>query len=92
MSALETVTTGSLVLSARVTGTTGSLLLDTPVAFATGAVSFVGAVGRVRRHSATVMRLSDGLVLIIGALPATGLWDDGTIGMQSWASGFGGFQ
>lgn len=51
----------------------------------------VGAVGWVRRHSATVMHLGGGLLLLIGVLLVTGLWDDVTIGMRSWASGYGVF-
>lgn len=51
----------------------------------------LGAVGWVRRHSATVMHVGGGLLLVIGVLLVTGLWEDVTIGMRSWASGFGVF-
>jgi cytochrome c-type biogenesis protein len=51
----------------------------------------LGAIGWVRRHSVTVMRIGGALLVAIGLLLVTGLWDDLTIGMRSWAGGFGVF-
>ncbi|MFN8168402.1 MAG: cytochrome c biogenesis protein CcdA [Candidatus Nanopelagicales bacterium] len=49
----------------------------------------LGAIGWVRRHSATVMRIGGALLVAIGVLLVTGLWDDLTIGLRTWAGGFG---
>ncbi len=49
----------------------------------------LGAIGWVRRHSLTVMRLGGALLLVIGVLLVTGLWDELTIGMRSWVAGYG---
>lgn len=49
----------------------------------------LGAIGWVRRHSLTVMRIGGALLVVIGMLLVTGLWDDLTIGLRSWAGGFG---
>jgi cytochrome c-type biogenesis protein len=51
----------------------------------------LGAIGWVRRHSQTVMRIGGALLVAIGVLLVTGLWDDLTIGLRSWAGGFGVF-
>ncbi len=51
----------------------------------------LGAIGWVRRHSATVMHIGGALLVAIGVLLVTGLWDDLTIGLRSWAGGFGVF-
>jgi cytochrome c-type biogenesis protein len=49
----------------------------------------LGTIGWVRRHSQTVMRLGGALLVAIGLLLVTGLWDDLTIGLRTWAGGFG---
>ncbi len=49
----------------------------------------LGTLGWVRRHSLLVMRIGGALLVGIGVLLVTGLWGDLTIGMRSWASGFG---
>ena len=49
----------------------------------------LGTVGWVRRHSQVVMRIGGAMLVIIGLLLITGLWDDVTIGLRSWASGWG---
>ncbi|MBI1378936.1 MAG: cytochrome c biogenesis protein CcdA [Frankiales bacterium] len=49
----------------------------------------LGAIGWVRRHNRLVMRLGGAMLVAIGVLLVTGLWDDLTISMRSWASGFG---
>lgn len=51
----------------------------------------LGAIGWVRRHSATVMRIGGAMLVAIGVLLVTGLWDDLTIGLRTWAGGFGVF-
>ena len=51
----------------------------------------LGAIGWVRRHSAVVMRVGGALLVVIGLLLVTGTWDDLTIGLRSWAGGFGVF-
>jgi cytochrome c-type biogenesis protein len=49
----------------------------------------LGAIAWVRRHSETVMRIGGALLVAIGVLLVTGLWDDVTIGLRTWAGGFG---
>jgi cytochrome c-type biogenesis protein len=49
----------------------------------------LGTVGWVRRHSQLVMRIGGAMLVAIGVLLVTGLWDDLTIGLRSWASGWG---
>ena len=51
----------------------------------------MGTVGWVRRHSVLVMRIGGAMLVAIGFLLITGLWDDLTIGLRSWAGGFGVF-
>lgn len=51
----------------------------------------MGTVGWVRRHSLLVMRIGGAMLVAIGFLLITGLWDDLTIAMRSWAGGFGVF-
>jgi cytochrome c-type biogenesis protein len=51
----------------------------------------LGAIGWVRRHSLLVMRIGGAMLVAIGFLLITGLWDDLTIGLRSWAGGFGVF-
>jgi cytochrome c-type biogenesis protein len=49
----------------------------------------LGAMAFVRRHSDVVMKLGGGLLVAIGLMLVTGIWDSITIAMRSWASGFG---
>ena len=49
----------------------------------------LGTVGWVRRHSQLVMRIGGGMLVLIGLLLITGLWDELTIAMRSWASSWG---
>lgn len=79
---------GRVSVSAGATATTGSLLLATPVAFAVVAVSFLAAALWVHHDSATAVRAASSLLLIIGVLRITGLWDNVTIGTRSWVSGY----
>ena len=49
----------------------------------------LGAIGWVRRHSLTVMRIGGAMLVAIGVLLVTGTWDDLTIGLRSWAGEYG---
>ena len=49
----------------------------------------LGAMSVVRRHSDLVMKFGGGLLVVIGVLLVTGVWDNVTIALRSWASGFG---
>lgn len=49
----------------------------------------LGAMSWVRQRSDMVMKLGGGLLLLIGVLLVTGVWDNVTIALRSWASGFG---
>ena len=51
----------------------------------------MGTIGWVRSHSLLVMRIGGAMLVAIGFLLITGLWDDLTIGLRSWAGGFGVF-
>jgi len=51
----------------------------------------LGTIGWVRKHSYLVMRIGGGMLVAIGLLLVTGLWDDITIGLRSWVGGFGTF-
>ncbi|WP_033424201.1 cytochrome c biogenesis CcdA family protein [Actinomadura flavalba] len=48
----------------------------------------LGAFGVLRRHYPLVMRVGGGMLVLIGALLVTGLWNDLTIELKSWISGF----
>jgi cytochrome c-type biogenesis protein len=48
----------------------------------------LGAMAVVRRHSAWVMRLGGGMLVLIGVLLMTGLWDDVTISLRTLVRGF----
>jgi len=49
----------------------------------------LGAMSWVRQRSDMVMKLGGGLLVLIGVLLVTGVWDNVTIALRSWASGFG---
>ena len=49
----------------------------------------LGAMSWVRQRSDVVMKLGGGLLVVIGVLLVTGVWDNVTIALRSWASGFG---
>lgn len=49
----------------------------------------LGTIGWVRKHSYLVMRIGGGMLVAIGLLLVTGLWDDITISLRSWVGGFG---
>jgi cytochrome c-type biogenesis protein len=49
----------------------------------------LGAIAWVRRHSVLVMRIGGALLVAIGVLLVTGLWDDLTVGLRAWSAGWG---
>jgi cytochrome c-type biogenesis protein len=48
----------------------------------------LGAVRWVRRHQMWVTRLGGLMLIAVGVLLVTGLWDQWVVGLQSWAGGF----
>ncbi len=48
----------------------------------------LGAFGWVRRHSVWVMRLGGLMLVVLGLLLVTGLWDDASGSLRGWVSGF----
>ncbi len=49
---------------------------------------FLGAIGWVRRHQQWVTRLGGVMLIAVGLLLVTGLWDRWVVDLQSWAGGF----
>jgi len=48
----------------------------------------LGALGVVRRHARWVTRAGGALLVVLGLLLLTGLWDDLTISLRDWAGSF----
>lgn len=48
----------------------------------------MGAFGWVKRHYVWVMRVGGGMLVAIGVLLITGVWDTMMSGLQGWTSGF----
>jgi cytochrome c-type biogenesis protein len=48
----------------------------------------MGAFGWVKRHYVWVMRLGGGLLVAIGLLLVTGVWNDITVAMRVWVANF----
>ena len=48
----------------------------------------MGAFGWVKQHYVWVMRLGGGLLVTIGVLLVTGLWNELTVAMRVWVNGF----
>jgi cytochrome c-type biogenesis protein len=48
----------------------------------------MGAFGWVKQHYVWVMRLGGGLLVVIGALLVTGVWNDITVAMRVWVANF----
>ena len=48
----------------------------------------LGAVRWVRRHQAWVTRLGGMMLIVVGVLLVTGLWDSWVVDLQSWVTGF----
>jgi cytochrome c-type biogenesis protein len=61
------------------------------VPFIVAAIAFrrtLGAFAWVKRHYAWVMRIGGGMLVAVGVLIVTGVWDHITYQMQIWSSGF----
>lgn len=61
------------------------------VPFVLAAVAFrraLGAFGWVKRHYAWVMRIGGGMLVAVGLLLVTGLWDSMVADLQTWSSNF----
>jgi cytochrome c-type biogenesis protein len=61
------------------------------VPFILAAVAFrraLGAFGWVKRHYVWVMRIGGGMLVAVGVLLVTGVWDHIVYQMQIWSSGF----
>lgn len=59
--------------------------------FIVAAIAFrrtLGAFGWVKRHYAWVMRIGGGMLVAVGVLLVTGVWDHIIYQMQIWSSGF----
>ena len=48
----------------------------------------LGAFAVVRRHSALVMRVGGALLVVVGLLLVSGLWDSAMVEVRRWVSGF----
>ena len=48
----------------------------------------LGAFAVVRRHSALVMRIGGGLLVVVGLLLVSGLWETLMLDVRSWVGGF----
>ncbi|MDT7802242.1 MAG: cytochrome c-type biosis protein, partial [Actinomycetota bacterium] len=61
------------------------------IPFIVAAVAFrrtLGAFAWVKRHYVWVMRLGGGMLVAVGVLLVTGVWDHITYQMQIWSSSF----
>jgi cytochrome c-type biogenesis protein len=70
---------------------TAAYCLGLGVPFIVAAVAFrraLGAFGWVKRHYAWVMRIGGGMLVVVGVLLVTGLWDQWVSRLQEWTSGF----
>ena len=47
-----------------------------------------GGVGWVKRHYPLVMGIGGGLLVVLGVLLLTGLWNDWSVDMRTWVSGY----
>ncbi|WP_441349478.1 cytochrome c biogenesis CcdA family protein [Streptomyces sp. RKAG337] len=59
--------------------------------FIVAAVAFrrvLGAFGWVKRHYVWVMRLGGGMLVVVGVLLLTGVWDDMVFSLQTWSTNF----
>lgn len=50
---------------------------------------FMGAVRWARRHQQTLQRVGGGLLVVVGVLLVTGVWDVLVTDLQTWAGGYG---
>jgi cytochrome c-type biogenesis protein len=74
---------GALLTAAYCAGL-GVPFLLTAVAFRRA----LGAFAVVKRHYAVVMRVGGGLLVLVGLLLVSGLWEDLMIEVRGWVSGF----
>jgi cytochrome c-type biogenesis protein len=61
------------------------------VPFVVAAVAFrraLGAFAWVRLHYVWVMRVGGGMLVVLGLLLVTGLWNDVTVQLRVWTSNF----
>ena len=58
------------------------------LAFGAGYRWMLGAVGFARRHARWVTRLGGAMLVVLGVLLLTGVWNDLMIVMRIWATGF----
>ncbi|NEA56908.1 cytochrome c biogenesis protein CcdA [Streptomyces sp. SID13666] len=59
--------------------------------FIVAAVAFrrvLGAFGWVKRHYVWVMRIGGGMLVVVGVLLLTGVWDDMVFSLQTWSTNF----
>jgi len=48
----------------------------------------MGAVGWVRRHQVWVMRFGGGMLVVVGLLLVTGVWNSLIVDVRTWVGGF----
>ena len=48
-----------------------------------------GAMAFVKRHYVAVMRIGGGMLVLLGVMMVTGLWDQVTVQLRVWSSSFG---
>jgi cytochrome c-type biogenesis protein len=48
----------------------------------------MGALGWVKRHYVWVMRVGGAMLVVIGGLLVSGVWNDMTVQMQIWVNNF----
>jgi cytochrome c-type biogenesis protein len=58
------------------------------VLFGVGARWMLGTLGWARRHYRLVMRLGGGMLVVLGVLLVTGLWDGVAVQLRVWTSSF----
>lgn len=49
----------------------------------------LGAMSWMKRHYVLLVRIGGGMLVLLGVLMVTGLWDDWAIRMRVWTTGFG---
>jgi cytochrome c-type biogenesis protein len=49
----------------------------------------LGAFAVVKRHYQLVMRLGGGMLVVLGLLLVTGIWNELTVDLRTWANSFG---
>jgi cytochrome c-type biogenesis protein len=59
------------------------------VVAALGFGRFMGAVRWARRHQLALQRVGGGLLVVVGVLLVTGVWDALVTDLQTWAGGYG---